>query len=108
MSQKPTNPAPGGAAGLGRHPQRHASDVPGFKPPAPQAQAQSRLRRQRLVERLHRLGPAPLGYFLDEIERGAPLVPTLETYAALPADFIGAYGGDKFAPSLWAIEGGRR
>jgi hypothetical protein len=59
-----------------------------------------RLRRQRLVEKLHRLGPKPLFHFLSEVERGAPLAPTLETYAALPADFIRANGGDKFAPSL--------
>jgi hypothetical protein len=33
---------------------------------SPQAQfaARQRLRRQRLVEHLHRLGPAPLGHFL--------------------------------------------
>jgi hypothetical protein len=67
----------------------------------------SRPRLQHLALRLHALGPKPLYHFLDEIARGAPLVPTLETYAALPADFIKANGGDKFAPPLFAI-GGRR
>ncbi|MFZ3326170.1 MAG: hypothetical protein WA231_09875 [Methylocella sp.] len=67
-------------------------------------------RRQRLVENLHRLGPAPLGHFIREIEEatGADVTARLERYAALPADFIKANGGDRFAPSLWAIEGGRR
>jgi hypothetical protein len=68
----------------------------------------SRPRLQYLASRLHALGPKPLFYFLDEIERGAPIVATLERYAALPADFIRANGGGEFAPFLWPIEGGRR
>jgi len=66
------------------------------------------MRRQRLVSRLHSLGPKPLYHFLDEIERGAPIAATLESYAALPADFIKANGGDKFAAPVWPIDGGRR
>jgi hypothetical protein len=41
------------------------------RPPQARFAAIPRLRRQRLVERLHRLGPSPLFHFLDEIERGA-------------------------------------
>ena len=70
--------------------------------------ARRRLRRQRLVERLHQLGPAPLYHFLGEVENGASIPDHLERYAALPADFIKANGGDKFTPFLWEIEGGRR
>jgi hypothetical protein len=66
---------------------------------------QTKLSRQRLVERLHALGPKPLWHFLEEIEAGAPLRATLEIYAALSADFIRAYGGDRFAPSLWPVDG---
>jgi hypothetical protein len=66
----------------------------------------SRLRFQRLVENLHRLGPAPLGHFIRDLESGKPLQQTLEDYAALPADFIAALGGDRFAPCLHAIDGG--
>ncbi|PNE11978.1 MAG: hypothetical protein CR217_05655 [Beijerinckiaceae bacterium] len=61
------------------------------------AQAQiSRVRRQRLVENLHRLGPAPLFHLLTDLGAGKPVWPTVERYAALPADFIRAYGGDRF------------
>lgn len=51
-----------------------------------------KLRRQFLVERLHALGPAPLGHFLREIEAGADVNATLETYARLPRDFIKPLG----------------
>ena len=94
--------------GSGNHHKRLASDFHDFKLPATHAQALSRLRRQRLVEHLHRLGPAPLGHFLREVENGASISDHLERYAALPADFIRANGGDEFTPFLCAIEGGRR
>jgi hypothetical protein len=64
-------------------------------------------RRQRLVERLHRLGPKPLFHFLNEVERGADLWPHLERYAALPPEFIKANGGDQFEPFLHVIDGGK-
>jgi hypothetical protein len=38
-----------------------------------------------------------LAELLIELEAGAPLVPRLETYAALPADFIRELGGDDLA-----------
>jgi hypothetical protein len=69
-------------------------------------EARSRLRRQRLVEYLHQLGPAPLYHFLTEVERGAPLWRHVERYAALPAAFIKANGGDQFAPLVHVIDGG--
>jgi hypothetical protein len=70
-------------------------------------QAADRARRRYLVAKLHALGPAPLLYFLREIEEGADLRRSLETYAALPADLIRTYGGDQFTPALFDIDGRR-
>jgi hypothetical protein len=105
----PHKPNPASAAartGSGKHHKRLASDFSGFTLPAPHAQAQSRLRRQRSVERVHRLGPAPLFHLLTDLDAGKPVWPTVERYAALPADFIRANGGDKFAPIVRVIDGG--
>lgn len=65
-----------------------------------------RLRRQRLVEHLH---PAPLGHFLKEVEAatGADVTPRLERYARIDPAFVRALGGDRNAPVLQALEGGR-
>jgi hypothetical protein len=65
-----------------------------------------RVRLQYLASPLHALVPQPLFHFLDEVDRGEPLRPHLERYATLPADFIKANGGDRFAPSLHCIDGG--
>jgi len=65
-----------------------------------------RVRLQYLARRLHGLGERPLFHFLDEVERGADLRSHLERYAALPAAFIKANGGDKFAPIIRVIDGG--
>jgi hypothetical protein len=73
------------------------------KPVAPQALSDVRLRF--LAGRLHELGPKPLYYFLREIERGAELRPHLERYAALPAEFIAACGGDRFEPTASLVRG---
>jgi len=99
MPPDATNPARGGAAGSGRHHhKRLASEVPGFKLPAPTAQALSRLQRslprsafprrrlQGLARELHRLGPKALFRYLDEVERGAPVAATLESFVALLSD----------------------
>jgi hypothetical protein len=67
---------------------------------------QVRVRLQFLAAGLHSLGPKPLFHFLDEVERGADLRSHLERYAALPADFIKANAGDRFAPSLHCIDWG--
>jgi hypothetical protein len=62
-----------------------AADAQTNSPPRPDPQEEfSRLRRQRLVERLHRLGPKPRFHFLNEVELGADLWPHLERYAVLP------------------------
>ena len=65
-------------------------------------------RARRLIEQVHQLGPAPLLHLLNDIDRGADLVPTLERYASLPADFIRSLGGDRFPSPLYIIRGGRR
>jgi hypothetical protein len=68
-----------------------------------------RRRRQRLVEHLHRLGPSPLGHFIREVEvaTGADVTARLERYAEIDPEFVRAVGGDRFAPALHALEGGR-
>jgi hypothetical protein len=63
-----------------------------------------RLRRQRLVEHLHRLGPAPLGYFLREVENGASIHEHLERYAKIDPEFVRACGGDRHPPVLWVVK----
>ena len=77
------------------------------------AESMPRLRRQRLVEHLHRLGPAPLGHFLREVENGASISDHLERYAKIDPAFVRALAGDRYAPVLHAVaashalEGGR-
>jgi hypothetical protein len=95
---------PLGAAGLGGLSFRSRIDDLQHSSPPPAAQAR-RVRLQFLAARLHALGPKPLFHFLDEVERGEPLRAHLERYAALPADFIRAHGGDQF-PKLFAIREG--
>jgi hypothetical protein len=106
MTQR-ENPA-AGTAGHGVSSFRSRIDNPTHKSPKSISQAQfaalSRLRRQRLVERLHRLGPAPLGHFLREIEAGASIPDHLERYAQIDSAFVHALGGDRYAPVLHAIE----
>jgi hypothetical protein len=68
----------------------------------------SRRRLQYLATKIHALGPAPLLHLLNDLEAGKPVWPTVDRYAALPADFIKANAGDQFAPFLWPIDGGRR
>ncbi|MGB6372836.1 MAG: hypothetical protein WBD78_11170 [Methylocella sp.] len=80
-------------------------DGRGSSPPRQNLQPQNRLRRQRLVEKLHGLGPSPLFHFLDEIENGAGIDERLERYAQLPAGFIEALGGRDFPPGLGTIAG---
>src|ERR1700730_6791981 len=93
-----------GTAGLGISSFRSRIDNPENIRPEPPTQAQfaaiRRLRRQRLVECLHRLGPCPLSYFLNEVERGASVAERLERYARIDPAFVEALGGDRFAPAL--------
>jgi hypothetical protein len=105
---------------------RAAPDSPGNAPPnvhslaaccnlpnsavTPKNQAaRQRLRRQRLVEHLHRLGPSPIGHFLREVEvaTGADVTARLERYAKIDPEFVRALGGDRYAPVLHAVEGDR-
>ncbi len=82
-----------------------SKNAPRIAPNRVDGQAQQLARLRFLAKRLYALGPRPLFYFLREVERGADLRDHLEKYAALPADFIKAHGGDEFeSPSL--IEGG--
>jgi hypothetical protein len=111
MSQSNETRRAGGAAGFGKMSfcrcdnsenncqQPHLSS-------AAHAQSRARLRRQRHVECLHRLGLAPLFHLLTDLDAGKPLWPTVEEYAALPADFIKVLGGDQFAPLVHVIDEG--
>jgi hypothetical protein len=55
------------------------------------------------------LGPSPLGHFIREVEiaTGADVTGRLEVYAGIDPEFVRAFGGDRFAPALHALEGGR-
>lgn len=101
------SPRPGGGSGDLETSSFSGEDLPDSAP-AQKYQAQNRLRRQRLVEHLHRLGPAPLAHFLREVENGADIADHLDAYARINPEFVRALGGDRFAPSLWEIDGGRR
>jgi hypothetical protein len=81
-------------------------DLQEIKQNRPEAQARNaRMRRQRLVLHLHRLGPSPLFHFLAEIDQGASIQDSLETYGRLPVEFVRAIGGDRFAPIVHVIDG---
>jgi hypothetical protein len=71
-----------------------------------------RLRRQRLVERVHRLGARPLFELIDEIARHYGLADDidqrLERYAALDPDILSAVRADRFPPPPLRAVGGRR
>jgi hypothetical protein len=65
------------------------------------------LRVRHLAERIHSLGPRPLFQLCCELVGGAPVMPRLETYAALDRDVIRELGGDQFPPRLTVFKGGR-
>jgi hypothetical protein len=67
----------------------------------------ARLRRQRLVEHLDMLGPKPIDHFLREVENGASIPDHLERYAKIDPEFVRALGGDRYAPALHVVDGGR-
>jgi hypothetical protein len=100
-----SNPARGEAAGLGKSSCLGADDsrVSTILPYC--NQAVDHARRRYLVATLHALRPAPFAYYLRE--PGADARVTLEEYAALPAEFIRARGGDRLAPSIHMVDGGR-
>jgi hypothetical protein len=62
------------------------------------AAAVKRARLRYLAKKIHKLGERPLYELLLELSSGAPLHERLERYAALPADFIVALGGDRLPP----------
>jgi hypothetical protein len=103
------NPTAGGAAGLENASLPGGTDCPSNAPETTPAQEdnRARLRRQCLVEHLHKLGPAPLGYFLREVKNGASVTDHLERYSRIDPEFVRALGGDRYAPVFHAVEGGR-
>jgi hypothetical protein len=59
---------------------------------------------QRLVGKLHGLGPLALLHFLREIDGGASVSDRLPIYAAIDPDILRALGGDKLpAPVLCGV-----
>lgn len=70
------------------------------------------LRFARQVERLHKLGPAPLFYMLTECGRQRGLMTFIETlvdrYADLDPDTVKSLGGDQFVQHLAGIDGGKK
>jgi hypothetical protein len=105
MINAQTPPSAGRAAGLEIN--CNALDRQQFIDPKAARQAQNRLCRQRLGEHLHRLGPSPLGHFI-EIAIGADVTARLECYAEIDVEFVRELGGDKFAPIVLVIDGGAR
>ena len=59
-------------------------------------------RWERMIERVHALGPRPLGGMLSEIAKapGRPdiVADRLQAYAALDSELIRYLGGDRFPP----------
>ena len=93
----------GGATGFGKLSFPGGIDNRDLKPNRAALQARKRLRRQRLVGHLHRLGPAPLGHFLHEVEVAteSDVTARLERYAEIDSQFVRALG-------LHCIDGGAR
>lgn len=99
---------PGGVSAAGPKRNCNALDRQQFIGPDAATQALNQLRRRRLVEHLHSLGPSPLGHFIREVEDAArvDVTPRLERYAEIDPEFVRALGGDKFPPRfLHALEG---
>ena len=105
MTPTATSPACSEAAGLGKSSCLGADDSRVSTILPYRNQAVDRARRRYLVAKLHALRPTPVAYFLREIEAGADVRVTLEEYAASPAGFIRAVGGDRFAPAFRIVEG---
>ena len=58
----------------------------------------ARLKRQRRIEHLHRLGPRAVGELLYEVSEGEDLDRALEAYGRLTPDMLEALSGDRFPP----------
>jgi hypothetical protein len=102
MRQKQHDPLHGGSgsASVDSRGQRLQSGLPLLPSTVLKQAATQRLRRMRLVERVHRLGPRVMYELLDEFDRhygiGADLDRRLERYAGLDARVLRAVGGDCF------------
>jgi len=83
-----------------------------YAPPPRKSQELALLRRQRQVERLHRLGARPLFELLQQLDRdhdlGGDLDRQLERYARLDPDLLREIGADRFAPMPLRVVGGGR
>ena len=79
---------------------------------ADKSQALARLRRQRHVEQVHRLGARVIFELLNELDRvhglGDDLDRRLERYARLDPDLLAALGADRFPAAPLRIVGGAR
>ena len=69
----------------------------------------SDLRRDRLVRRLHRLGPRPISEYLKELVGNddglqADTLFLLEKYAALDPQIVRVLGGDCWPTTLFGVE----
>ena len=64
-------------------------------------------RLERMIERVHALGPRPLGEMLAEIAiaTGQPnlIADRLQAYAGLDPEIVRAVGGDRFPPSVLEV-----
>jgi hypothetical protein len=86
----------------------NSSNAARYRLPHQSRQEQARLRRQRAVVVIHRLGARAVFELLDELARhhgiGADLDHRLERYADLDIDLLRTLGGDRFAPTPpWLI-----
>jgi hypothetical protein len=76
------------------------------------SQELARLHRQRLVARIHDLGPRAVFELVDELDRhhglGDDLDRRLQRYADADPELLHAFGADRFAPlPTRVIEAGR-
>ena len=107
MSAAPHLPGsrPGSAAEIER-----ALEQPLNTISADKSQALARLRRQRQVEQVHRLGARVLFELVDELDRHHGLADDLdrrlERYAALDPEVLRALGADRLPVSPVRIVGG--
>ena len=97
---------PGGAAEIER-----ALEQPLNTISADKSQALARLRRQRHVEQIHRLGARVIFELVDELDRhhglGDDLDRRPERYAALDDRLVAAVGADRFLASPQRVVGGQ-
>lgn len=76
-----------------------AAERDGSEPTPHVADWQQRHRFERLVERLHALGPRAVGEILIEVSNGADLLERLADFASLDPATVRALGADRFAAS---------